>query len=702
MAQSNLTAGYRMEAAAYEYVDMAGATVHDTTGAINIPFGFSFYGTSQSQLRISQSGVLYFSAGGDPGDDNVDLTRTPAAGQPQRPSGPVIATLWDALLPGDNGQVRYKAFNTAGVGPANALAVEWKDFFYQGDGNVDPITFQAVLYADGRIRFNYANVTSSVGLSSYRVSNGASATVGLWKGGAAGADSITLPAGKYVPGPHSLFSSTTGLDAYGFYANGISESNDSYVRLAWDTGGAAWDLGVVQEYAGGIHSLAANALRDAFIDSIADQIRAADAAGKVFNGDEVLLALNAGGAVSINAGSAGVFRADNGTYTVDAGIGAVDHYSSNRTIDLSSNSLPVGTNLESVFQSARGESPRDPVYPEDIHIVIDALDNGAGGASAFAAGRYVVELFFAETAALNPGEEGVIRSFDIVIEGVRMLSEYNPFDDRAKITQFDADELDAEAAGFATGVVKRYMVDVTDGSDADASPELDILLYSLSAFDPILSGVRILRAAAPRVADVVVKGSAWAPGVEYSFAAMVGQGMQLRPIPTQGADTIEIHFDGPVSITADALELARTVRNLPTPPNSNVAPETRRFSCDDASMEFAYDAANYIARWTFPATGPTSLADGKYAILLNTAKATGSGGAPLDGDWKAGHGFASPATPDAYGDDLPEAFIVGDGASSSASAYFRLNFALLAGDFNGDGAVTTTAWTWRWRSMGWG
>ncbi|RIK84697.1 MAG: hypothetical protein DCC67_04620, partial [Planctomycetota bacterium] len=32
----------------------------------------------------------------------------------------------------------------------------------------------------------------------------------------------------------------------------------------------------------------------------------------------------------------------------------------------------------------------------------------------------------------------------------------------------------------------------------------------------------------------------------------------------------------------------------------------------------------------------------------------------------------------------------GDGASSSASAYFRLNFALLAGDFNGDGAVTTT------------
>jgi len=217
-----------------------------------------------------------------------------------------------------------------------------------------------------------------------------------------------LADGKYVPGPHSLFGSTTGTGEVGFAVDAV-DSNDSYIRMAWDTGGAAWDLGVVQEF-GSITSPEANALRDAFVDSLGDQILRAESVGDVFRVDEVLLALNVGGS-EINAGEAGIFRSDDGTFTVDGGMSTVETstFPTSEDIDIVSNSIPVvdfanpkpaNSVIKDVFRSARGESTNDFVT-ENVQLSIDSLDDGAGNAVPFEDGRYIVELFFAEIRVDN-------------------------------------------------------------------------------------------------------------------------------------------------------------------------------------------------------------------------------------------------------------------------------------------------------------
>src|SRR5690606_5421937 len=128
-----------------------------------------------------------------------------------------------------------------------------------------------------------------------------------------------------------------------------------------------------------------------------------------------------------------------------------------------------------------------------------------------------------------------------------------------------------------------------------------------------------------RVTDVVIKGSSWAPGVDYSFATLVGNGQQIRPIPTQNANTIEIHFDGPMNLAtnnsthAGALRLYRTVRGVhPVEPgNPQVTPVNSTINGNGAGVSFAYDPVNFIAKWTFPSSGANSLGDGKYALLLD-------------------------------------------------------------------------------------
>lgn len=181
-----------------------------------------------------------------------------------------------------------------------------------------------------------------------------------------------------------------------------------------------------------------------------------------------------------------------------------------------------------------------------------------------------------------------------------------------------------------------------------------------------------------RILDVIVKGSTWGTGVEYSYAALVALALQLRPIPTQGADTIEIQFDGPVNINGGMLTLNRTVRNS----NGSVTHSVPTAG-NPAPYDFDYDPDTYIACWVFD----SPLGDGKFAIHLSD-DVTG-GGNPLDGDWtnEKRIGNLLPLTPDNWHDDQPRAFAVGDGMPGSQGGEFRFHFAILVADFNGDGWV---------------
>jgi subtilisin family serine protease len=196
----------------------------------------------------------------------------------------------------------------------------------------------------------------------------------------------------------------------------------------------------------------------------------------------------------------------------------------------------------------------------------------------------------------------------------------------------------------------------------------------------------------PRVVDVRMKGTSWGSKVNYAFSALAPLGQQLRPIPTQGVNVIEIQFSEPTNLisgdsaSAASLSLAKTTRNTSGP---NATPFNSWINGNTAT--FTYDPVNYIARWRFSSV----LEDGKYAIFLNASSVKDLSGISLDADWASDFGYnpsdlTKSPTADVYGDDSHRAFVTGDSMPHSGGSHFRLNFALLAGDYNGDGIVTAS------------
>jgi hypothetical protein len=651
----NITSGefnYRAKSVPFAMVDMSTGTTPVTAGSpVSFPAtgGFQFFGnvygiTSQPGIYVNEDGTITF-GDADSSADNVDLSRTPLQGEPARPSDPMIAALWDDLDPGAGGQVLRRSVDVDNDSQTD-LVIQWTNFFYSDLGSTqDPITFQAVLYADGRIQFNYGDLDAFYVSGTVEQTGGINATVGIWKGTP---DSITLPAGKFVPGPH-VIGGEVQSEIQG-------ETPDSYVRMAWDTGGAAWDLGVVDKYYGdgGINSPEANALRDAFITSLGNQINAAAASGRVFRNDDVLLAIDYGSSTA-NDG----FSADPVTPT------ATNSWSTTNSVDTASNSIPVvsGSKVDTVFQTVRTVNS-DNGTVENLSLTITTLS----GPQALTAGRYIVELFFAGIAPSSHSDAG--RYFDVVLEGKTVLRNYNVFEDRAKITTIpgNPNELDAvrdnSAADAVTGIVKRFEIDVTDSAtDGDTAAELQIDLIATASYDPALAGLRILRADPPRVKNIVLKGSGWADGVDYSYGEVVAEGDQLRPMYRTGADRIEVHFDGVVDLAGAQLQILRTNRDPIT--------QTVTF--------VGYNPSSHVATWSLS----SPLAKGKYALQLTGV--TGSGGSALDGDWtnRAAPGNQTP-TFDEFTDDPGQLLLSGNGIAGGPFEFF---FSVLAGDYNQDGMV---------------
>ncbi len=169
-------------------------------------------------------------------------------------------------------------------------------------------------------------------------------------------------------------------------------------------------------------------------------------------------------------------------------------------------------------------------------------------------------------------------------------------------------------------------------------------------------------AGAPTVTDVRLDGTGWAVLDAYSFSSIVAAGEQLRPIFTENVNTLQIEFSENVITAGDGSELALRGKNDVVVPFDT----------------FDYDAGSHVATWTFN----TPLPDDKYAIHLNDS-ITDVIGNRLDGDW-----FNDTAgTPDDFMDDPMRAFNVGDGTAGSLNDEFRFHFALLAGDYDGDGVV---------------
>lgn len=165
------------DTATYNFVDVSvsGTALDlsdDGAAAITMPFAFSFYGSSSSDLCVGNNGGLYFNVASCSSFpyNNQALPTTSL-------SDPSILPYWDDMLA--NGTIYY---DTVGAAPNRQFVVDYKDKFSYGDSG-DPTgqtgaTFEAILNeADGSIDFEYQTTTFGGVASNY--DNGVSATVGL-------------------------------------------------------------------------------------------------------------------------------------------------------------------------------------------------------------------------------------------------------------------------------------------------------------------------------------------------------------------------------------------------------------------------------------------------------------------------------------------------------------------------------------------
>ncbi|HEY6401907.1 MAG TPA: PxKF domain-containing protein [Blastocatellia bacterium] len=150
--------------------------------SVSIPIGFTFplYGVNNTAVFVNSNGLLTFGAA-NTGFTNADLTTTPAQA--------AIAVFWDDLHTNGGQPGSNVFFQVSGEGVNQHLTIQWNQIrFFTGGVTADTITFQAQLFADGRIQLNYQDLTSGAVANN----EGASASAGVKGAGAQGPNRLLL------------------------------------------------------------------------------------------------------------------------------------------------------------------------------------------------------------------------------------------------------------------------------------------------------------------------------------------------------------------------------------------------------------------------------------------------------------------------------------------------------------------------------
>jgi len=157
-------------------------------GPIDLGFDFKFYEHSYSQIYISTNGLLSFGAGSTAHENRaIPLTSNPDN---------IIAPFWDdlSLIESDTitSTIHYLSGESQG---SSYFVVAWHQVTRSGN-ITDPLTFEAVLYENGDICFQYQDMQGELD----------EATVGIEDGdGVIGSQYLYNSAGiKALEGVHSL------------------------------------------------------------------------------------------------------------------------------------------------------------------------------------------------------------------------------------------------------------------------------------------------------------------------------------------------------------------------------------------------------------------------------------------------------------------------------------------------------------------
>ncbi len=141
---------------AFSWADISGSgtPISGWTGSADdgyvllpLPFAFSYYGTNYSNLKVCTNGWVSF----DNASTSVEWTNTPipATAEPNN----TLCAFWDDLDFRTSGTVYY--YNDA---VNNRYIIEYKDAPHYSSGG--PYTFEIMIYSDGRIFYQYQNITS--------------------------------------------------------------------------------------------------------------------------------------------------------------------------------------------------------------------------------------------------------------------------------------------------------------------------------------------------------------------------------------------------------------------------------------------------------------------------------------------------------------------------------------------------------------
>lgn len=154
--------------AGFAYIDATqdtGLYADDGVIEIELPFPFTFYGTTYNKIKASSNGNLQFGSA-NPRYGNDCLTDQPVAEM-----GEMIAPYWDDLNLLEFG---YLETLMVGEAPERIFVIEWDDVPVFGENPDDRVTFAVQLFeGSNNIVFLYEDVTTFEG------HNGANATIGL-------------------------------------------------------------------------------------------------------------------------------------------------------------------------------------------------------------------------------------------------------------------------------------------------------------------------------------------------------------------------------------------------------------------------------------------------------------------------------------------------------------------------------------------
>jgi hypothetical protein len=170
VATGVIQAGYRCGVTALPYVEGTSTVTlsgDDAFAEVTMPFGVPFFGASpDSTITVSTNGFLLFSPQVFP-----EQFRNRTMPQTDAPNG-IVAPFWDDLIVDGSAAVRYAS---GGSSPNRFFVIEWFNVLLLGSIQ-ERLSFEAVLFEDGRIVFNYRAIDAD---SSVLRERGQSATVGI-------------------------------------------------------------------------------------------------------------------------------------------------------------------------------------------------------------------------------------------------------------------------------------------------------------------------------------------------------------------------------------------------------------------------------------------------------------------------------------------------------------------------------------------